>query len=193
METCKAKLAVCISGLSRSIIKGYESISTTAEQFHSVDYYIHTWDTEPAHYLQRLYLPARIKIEQDKLDELLGLMNVDKSLFTGTEDNKMLRCNLIRALYSAHEAISLIDDISKYDLIIRTRPDVRIDIEMPKYVGSNIVYFMKYKNIIDDNFVLGDPIIIRNFVKGLWKFIIHIVPAPDLKHGGHLVIKRYIR
>jgi len=71
METCKAKLAVCISGLSRSIIKGYESISTTAEQFHSVDYYIHTWDTEPAHYLQRLYLPARIKIEQDKLDELV--------------------------------------------------------------------------------------------------------------------------
>ena len=114
------KKAISISGQSRFVIEGYESLRKNLVDFDSYDVFVHTW-TGPLNKDIALYSPVKFTIEDQKQVIPSNVKEYDNSVFTH-----------FSMFYTMMESLNLKSNYEKennfkYDLVIRTRFDISLE------------------------------------------------------------------
>jgi hypothetical protein len=158
---------------------------------------MHTWNSDKitTDGMLRLYSPVRFEIENDVINEAFLENNIKdkipKDKYTRTIEN------CIRMIYSIDKVGKLLKGEGRsYDVIVRTRPDFRLDpnSKLPR-VDANTFYVFRPSPVVDDNFMMGDMPTMNKFFKEIWEFTAPGSEGTPPKYwfGGHALIAAYLK
>ena len=161
------KVALCLSGHTRSFKECHDSLDKHILSKYSPDVFIHTWDdvgffTNPSNYrsssykttkegkvknedwnlLKNVYSPKNLIIEnQSDIDVIY------RDIYSKRSFNKNPKIFSYQ-LYTIHRSINLaLGHHTKYDVIIRARFDQKYrSFEIPENIENNILYLSDYGN-----------------------------------------------
>ena len=154
------KIALCISGISNCAYSAFPYIYKSFIRDFDTDVFIHTWETNNP--LFELYKPVDYLIENnEEVLDSYGRVNgygYSESAKLGIGNNKD---NLVSMLHAIHKSVNLVSESNtKYDVIIRLRPDLYI----PQKIDLNKILL----DIQSDKYDIQIPI-----------------PTPTQNHGGY--------
>jgi hypothetical protein len=144
----------------------------------------------------RLYSPVCFEIQDDIISEDFLRNNIKYKI---PKDQYTIRMeNCIRMIYSIDKVGKLLKKEGRsYDVIIRTRPDFRLDTDskLPRVDANTFYIFRPSKPIVDDNFMMGDMSTMNKFLKEIWGFTATGSEGTPPKHwfGGHALMAAYLK
>lgn len=119
------KIALCFAGQARSFDKTYEYYENNLFQHYDVDVFIHSWNFNRQQEFIDMYKPIAYSFEDPPETDA-------NTKYTHTPDAKKYppRNNYLQ-FYSLNKVKDLMSEHSKYDWVIRTRPDYALNVVIP--------------------------------------------------------------
>jgi hypothetical protein len=117
------KVGIIITGIARYVQLGYEQFYKSLIEKYNPDIFIYTWDDYEVNEIKKYYSPKKFQaIEPINFSEYSFYYNIPKYI------EKYGGGSLLPMIYCWENAIKMVDD--KYDCIIRSRFDIKIDSEI---------------------------------------------------------------
>lgn len=123
------RVALCLSGQTRSFREGYKYLEKNLLSKHDVDIFWHTWTTDDRDELEALYKPVSVSycntFSQDQFAK-----------YNRTDDSRFPPSNTIHMMYSIFMSNLLkrqheLSNGFRYDFAVRSRFDYALNIELP--------------------------------------------------------------
>ena len=126
----KLKIALCLSGQTRSFEKGYEFVKRNLLEQYDVDVFIHTWNSEHIEKVGALYKPLAMRVDSPLKEDLDGK-------YTNTPNaQKWPPRFTVSSYYSIYHSCELktIEELNtgkNYDWVIKSRFDYALNTVIP--------------------------------------------------------------